>query len=91
MLLHGFAVYIIFMFLQSMISEDGRLHRFVCHLCCVLSSSLRCVQTPLTANKVFSRPTIALKPLQLSETRSSGVFSSYIRPESGVKAAKFET
>lgn len=72
--LHGFAVYVIFVFLQSVISEDGRLQRFVHGFCCVQSSSLRCVRSSDGANKIFSRPSIALKPMQLFETRISDLF-----------------
>lgn len=43
-ILHGFAAHVIFVFLQSVISEDGRLHRFVRGVCSVQSSSLRCVR-----------------------------------------------
>lgn len=43
-ILQGFAVHVIFVLLQRVISEDGRLHRFVRGVCSVQSSSLRCVR-----------------------------------------------
>lgn len=76
--LHGSAVYVIFVFLQSVISEDGRLQRFVHGFCCVQSSSLGCVRSSDSANKIFSRPSIALKPMQLLETRISDLFFSHL-------------
>lgn len=73
-ILEAFSVHDVSAFLWCVILDDGRLHRSVCGICSVQSSSLRCVRYLCNANKRSSRLMYHWSTVQLFEMQISDFF-----------------